>query len=150
MALHPSRAPVSTPAARVADRTGEPPFGAAELELPVAAVEERLTALGLALHQQDPQAVEREAAGLHTALAIAVAYFARAAQSGGVPAALRHRLALATGQMAAQREALSRATASLDRAIDVLIPGVAASRSVGLYSTSGHGTRRSGRGSALA
>ena len=35
---------------------------------------------------------------------------------------LRQRLALAGGQVAAQREALARATASLDRAIDVLIP----------------------------
>jgi len=139
---------LSIPASRLAALKSQPPFAAAELELPVAAVEERLTALGLALHQQDPQAVEREAAGLHSALVMAVSYFARAAQSGGVPAALRQRLALATGQMAAQREALSRATASLDRAIDVLIPGVADSRSGGLYTTSGHGTRRSGRGSA--
>jgi hypothetical protein len=36
------------------------------------------------------------------------------------------RLARASAQLARQREALSRATAALDRAIDVLMPGAAA------------------------
>jgi len=35
---------------------------------------------------------------------------------------LRRRLASASGQVAAQRESLARATAALDRAIDVLLP----------------------------
>jgi len=39
-----------------------------------------------------------------------------------VPPALRQRLALAGSQVAAQRESLARATAALDRAIDVLMP----------------------------
>ena len=49
-------------------------------------------------------------------------HFTRAAREGGVPSTLRRRLALASAQVAAQREALARATAALDRAIDVLLP----------------------------
>ena len=93
------------------------------LEQPLQTVELRLSELGQALHQRDAAAVDRVASELHMALAAAVNHFAQAAQAGGVPAPLRHRLALAGGQVAAQREALARATASLDRAIDVLIPG---------------------------
>ena len=43
-----------------------------------------------------------------------------------MPPALRRRLASASGQVAAQRESLARATAALDRAIDVLLPREAA------------------------
>jgi hypothetical protein len=94
----------------------------AELEAPLAALEDRLAALGLALQQSDAEAVDRAGAELHHALVEAVEHFRRAARSGGVPAPLRRRLALAGAQVAAQREALARATASLDRAIDVLMP----------------------------
>ena len=59
---------------------------------------------------------------------------------------LRQRLALAGGQVAAQREALARATASLDRAIDVLIPNRAPA---GLYSPAGSPTRASGAAGIL-
>jgi hypothetical protein len=51
-----------------------------------------------------------------------VSQFSDAAKSGPLPAALRNRLASAGGQVAAQRESLARATAALDRAIDVLLP----------------------------
>ena len=97
----------------------------AVLEQPLKAVEDRLVALGVALHLRDASAVDEAAAGLHLALASAVDHFGRAARAGGVPAPLRQRLALASGQVAAQREALARATASLDRAIDVLMPRLA-------------------------
>lgn len=92
------------------------------LEVPLLALEERLTALGLALQGSDADAVDRAGAELHGALAEAVEHFHRAAREGGVPAALRRRLAEAGARVAAQREALARATASLDRAIDVLMP----------------------------
>ena len=59
---------------------------------------------------------------MHKALAAAIQDFRRAAMAGGVPPQLRQRLVSASGQVAAQREALARATASLDRAIDVLLP----------------------------
>ncbi|MCW5612302.1 MAG: hypothetical protein KIS83_16740 [Rubrivivax sp.] len=118
------------------------------LEAPLRAVEDQLTALGVALHRQDAAAVEQVAAELHAALAAAVDHFTRAAKSGGVPSPLRQRLALAGGQVAAQREALARATASLDRAIDVLIPRLAAT---GVYSPAGATERHSnGHGTLMA
>jgi len=100
------------------------PVGPA-LEAPVAAVEQRLAALGLALQSQDAAGIESEATALHAALAAALDHFTRAARSGGVPPSMRQRLARASGQVAAQREALARATAALDRAIDVLLPQAA-------------------------
>ena len=110
---------------------------AADLEPPLNAVETRLAALGSALFRNDVQAIDSEAAELHRALAAAIQHFARAAREGGVPPALRHRLALAGGQVAAQREALARATAALDRAIDVLLPG----HGGGVYVASGAADR---------
>lgn len=120
---------------------------AAQLERPLQAVEEQLVALGTALHRQDVAAVDAAAAQLHVALAAAVDHFTLAARQGGVPAPLRQRLAQASGQVAAQREALARATASLDRAIDVLIPRSAPAT---LYSSYGATERHGGGGSLLA
>jgi hypothetical protein len=115
---------------------------AAELEAPLAAVETRLAALRAALVSQNLQAIDTEATALHRALAAAVHHFSRAARQGGVPAPLRQRLAVASGQVAAQREALARATAALDRAIDVLLPDAGTA----LYSASGSADRYHGIG----
>ena len=117
-----------------------------DLETPLAAVESRLAALGAALSRHDAQAIDDEAVGLHRALAAAVDHFGRAARQGGVPAPLRQRLAVASGQVAAQREALARATAALDRAIDVLLPGHGGS----VYAASGAADRATQSGSLLA
>lgn len=122
------------------------PQPACELESPLAAVETQLGALALALTQQDVEALDRAASGLHAALAAAVEQFTRAARSGGVPLPLRQRLALAGGQVAAQRVALGRATASLDRAMDVLLPRQA---STGLYSAAGGAERHASQGGSL-
>ena len=121
---------------------------AAELETPLAAVEARLASLGVALRDNDAAAIETEAAGLHRALASAIAHFGRAAhEEGGVPPPLRRRLAVAGGQVAAQRQALARATAALDRAIDVLLPGMEGH----VYASSGAAERSgSTQGSLLA
>jgi ABC-type transporter Mla subunit MlaD len=120
------------------------------LEQPLQRVEDRLQDLGLALRQRDAVAVDRVASELHTALAAAVDHFAHAAKHGaGVPQVLRHRLAMAGGQVAAQREALARATASLDRAIEVLIPGTDPEVNA-LYSAGGNTARTSSRGGLLA
>ncbi len=119
---------------------------ALDLERPLQAVEDRLNALAEALHQQDADAVDRVAAELHAALAAAVGDFSLAARTGGVPPMLRRRLALAGGQVAAQREALARATASLDRAIDVLIPRLVPA---GLYSSAGGADRGAAPGGGL-
>ena len=121
----------------------------AKLEQPLQKVEQRLLELGLALRQRDAPAVDRVASELHAALAAAVDHFAHAAKHGGVPQVLRHRLAMAGGQVAAQREALARATASLDRAIDVLIPGATDTQGP-LYGAGGSAARATSRGGLLA
>jgi hypothetical protein len=92
------------------------------LESALGAIEQRLAALGSALRDHDAPAIEAEAQQLQRALAAAIRCFAQAAREpGGVPPVLRERLARAGGQVAAQRESLARATAALDRAIDVLM-----------------------------
>lgn len=97
---------------------------AAALDGLITTIEERLHALGAGLRDRDAGAIERESIELHRALTVAIHRFAQAARTpDGVPAALRQRLARAGGLVAAQRESLARATAALDRAIDVLIPG---------------------------
>lgn len=114
-----------------------------ELEPPLLALEGCLDGLAQALCRNDAVAIEAQAAELHRALARAVDHFTRAARQGGVPGALRQRLAVASGQVAAQREALARATASLDRAIDVLLPAHPAHAAVygaaGLADRASHG-----------
>jgi len=109
------------------------------LESALSAVEQQLALLGTALCERDSEDIERHASALHRALAAAVAQFAQAARRGTVPPALRQRLALASGRVAAQRESLARATAALDRAIDVLMPATAAPAA--LYSAAGAGER---------
>lgn len=93
-----------------------------DLDTLVTAVEQRLSGLSDALRDRDAPAVELHASGLHRDLARAVEAFMFAARHGGVPEAMRLRLARASAQVARQRETLARATAALDRAIDVLMP----------------------------
>jgi hypothetical protein len=86
-------------------------------------VDSRLSGLGDALRLRDSVAIESQAQALHQALAHAVDGFTREARAGGrIPSPLRNRLARASGQVAAQRESLARATFALDRAIDLLMP----------------------------
>lgn len=119
--------------------------GTSELESALAAVEGRLSALADALRDRDPVAVERGAAELHRSLELAVHRFGQAARRGPIPLPLRTRLASASALVAAQRESLARATAALDRAIDVLMPRDAAS----VYDAGG-GAARSLRGHTTA
>ena len=114
------------------------------LELTLAAVESTLGELGNALRLRDADGIDRHASELHRAMARAVDDFSQAARSGPVPSALRNRLARASGQVAAQRESLARATAALDRAIDVLMP-----RDQGSLYTANGGAERSGYGGGL-
>ncbi|MCR5883268.1 hypothetical protein LRS03_10550 [Rhizobacter sp. J219] len=108
--------------------------GPDDLETTLAAVETHLAALGESLRTNDSIAIDHHATELHRALARAVDHFARAARSGPVPSPLRERLKLASGLVASQRESLARATAALDRAMDVLMPR---DRSSGVYSPTG-------------
>jgi hypothetical protein len=116
-----------------------------QLEASLTHVESRLAALGAALRVRDASAIDLHAGELQRALAQAVQQFSSAARSGPVPSALRTRLATASGHVAAQRESLARATAALDRAIDVLLP-----REPGaLYSSWGSTDRGGLRGGAI-
>jgi hypothetical protein len=92
------------------------------LETILALVEQELSNLGEALQRRNAAAIDRHAAELHRALTEAIHAFSKAAQLGPLSPALRSRLVKASGQVAAQRESLARATAALDRAIEVLIP----------------------------
>ena len=71
-----------------------------DLEARLANVEVRLAALGNALRARDPADIDLHASELHRALAIAVSHFSDAAKTGPLPAALRSRLATASGQVA--------------------------------------------------
>ncbi|EHR72876.1 hypothetical protein BurJ1DRAFT_4077 [Burkholderiales bacterium JOSHI_001] len=136
-----SAAPPARPAA--------PRPGSAGLEHALSATEQRLSALHDALLSRDALAIERQADELQRALSHAASTFMAAARQGGVPPALRHRLASASAQVASQRESLARATASLGRALDALLPAAPAA-APGLYSSAGAAQPRAGGASLLA
>ncbi|HET9205903.1 MAG TPA: hypothetical protein VFO28_06685 [Burkholderiaceae bacterium] len=103
-------------------------------------LEQHLDDLQTALAARDMPCIELHAGELQRALVQAIDRFQRAARARATPLELRRRLALAGAQVAAQRDALARATAALDRAIDVLMP---ASSPTAVYSATGtHGPRR--------
>lgn len=116
------------------------------LEGLVTQAQARLTALGDALCQHDGQAIENHAAKLRLILAGAMDGFAQATRRGQVPRALCGRLAEASGQLTAQREALARSTAALGCLLDVLVPRPPSSG----YSAQGHAQRQRNSGSLLA
>ena len=129
----------------------EPAPAGSELESSLAAVEHGLSLLAAALRERSAGDIELQAGELHRALAHAVTRFSQAARTGGVPPGLRQRFAAASGQVAAQRESLARATAALDRAMDVLLPA-APGAAGGLYSPAGgadRGPRGGGPGGAI-
>ncbi|HSB25322.1 MAG TPA: hypothetical protein VLE94_19650 [Burkholderiaceae bacterium] len=106
----------------------------ADLEGALQSVERHLDDLQQALSARDMPRVEGHAGELQRALSHAMERLAQSARRGAAPLALRRRLGLAGAQVAAQRDALARATAALDRAIDLLMPG---QREAALYSPSG-------------
>lgn len=118
------------------------------LEPLIVAIEQQLQALGAALRDGDAQAIDSHSKELQRSLAAAVQRFTRlASQPGGIPPALRQRLITAGGLVAAQRENLARATAALDRAIDVLLPASAARAA---YDAGGQAERQARGGSTHA
>ena len=124
----------------------DPQTAGSQLEPVLAAVEGRLAALGEALRTGDVAGIDLQAGELQRALANGVDQFTRAARGGAVPPALRVRLAMAGAQVAAQRESLARATAAIDRAIEVLLPAEGSA----LYSTHGNPQRPARGGAAQA
>ncbi len=136
-------APLGRPAAAVLPHgLHQPAPDTGALESALAGVEHQLDELRAALTSQDAQAAERAAGDLRTALHGAMEHFAQVQRRGVVPPPIRRRLALASGQVAAQREALARATSALDQALEILIPRPAPAS---VYSAAGGAGRGPGR-----
>ena len=114
------------------------------LEASLTAVESGTHALGEALCARDSHAVDSHSSELHRALSHALDQFTHAARHGAMPPGLPSRLVRASGQVAAQRESLARATAALYRAIDVLLPRDNAA----LYTSWGGSPRAGSRGAS--
>lgn len=108
-----------------------------ELEAALALVQQ-------ALAQRDSPTLEQQAGQVQQLMAAALAQ----ARGQSLPPPLRQRLARAGAQLAAQREALGRATASLDRAIEVLMPSEPDPS--GLYGQGGRALRQRSSGNALS
>ena len=119
------------------------PPDTSELEVSLAAVELAIATLGTTLTRQDIAAVEAASTTLHDAMRAAMAQFAQVARRGTMPIALRTRFAMANGQIAAQREALIRASSLVEQNLEILIPRPMAETSV--YSASGASQRGPGR-----
>jgi hypothetical protein len=117
----------------------------AELEPAMARLERCLEDMSQAMSRREAQPLEATAALLQRTLSHTLADFQRAARQQAVPADLRRRLILAAAQVAAQREALARATASMDRAIEAMLPQAATAAATSVYNAqAGHGLRSSG------
>jgi len=116
---------------------------ASALEVSLSAVEQAIAVLGHTLTLRDIAAVETASTSLHDTMRAAMTQFAQVARGGKMPAALRARFALANAQIAAQREALIRATSLVEQNLEILIPRPMAEKSV--YSASGASQRGPGR-----
>ncbi|MCK9684606.1 hypothetical protein [Scleromatobacter humisilvae] len=116
---------------------------ASALEASLSAVEQAIATLGQTLTQRDIAAVEAASTSLHDAMRAAMTQFAQVARGGRMPVALRTRFALANAQIAAQRDALIRATSLVEQNLEILIPRPMAETSV--YSATGASQRAPGR-----
>ena len=133
----------SQTAARHSAQANTLPPDVSALETSLAAVELAIATLGHTLTRQDIAAVEAASTALHDAMRAAMAQFAQVAKRGTMPVALRARFAMANGQIAAQREALIRATSLVEQNLEILIPRPMAETSV--YSATGASQRGPGR-----
>lgn len=86
-------------------------------------LDERLSALQLAVLDGDAMTIEAESNQLRLHLGKAAPELMRATQDGRLPRPLRRKLAEAGARVGAQREALARSLGALDRAIDILVTG---------------------------
>jgi hypothetical protein len=121
-----------------------PAPGGAPLAAALAAIDVQLAALTSGLQARDAQAVEASARLLASAVEASAPVLRGA---GPLPAVTNERLAHAMGRVAAQREALTRATAAVQRALVVLCPAQAPAPT---YTASGYAQRPPGSGSAWA
>jgi hypothetical protein len=119
------------------------PPDTSELEVSLAAVELAIATLGQTLALPDIVAIEAASTALHESMRAAMTQFAQVAKRGTMPLALRTRFAIANGQIAAQREALFRASSLVEQNLEILIPRPMAETSV--YSAAGASQRGPGR-----
>ncbi len=122
------------PASR--DAAPSPTGESRALDAALESIEVSLTLLQRAVLAGAMPEVEAQSAALHRQLASSVVTFMQAAQDGALSAAQRRQLGHASARVAAQRESLARATAALDRAMDVLID-TAPSQPGALYAAHG-------------
>lgn len=93
----------------------------ADLAQAVAQVEHSLAQLRQALRSHDGPAIENQSRALQRAMSAALERSAGLRTHDAPAMPLRLRLANAAGELAAQHEALARASAALDRASAVLL-----------------------------
>ena len=117
--------------------------GTSGLEASLSGVELAIATLGQALAQPDIAVVEAASVALNDTMRAAMNQFAQVARRGTMPVALRTRFAIANGQIAAQREALFRATSLVEQNLEILVPRPMAETSV--YSAPGASGRGPGR-----
>ena len=141
-----SDVPSANSTAHATAAAGAPDANDPQLEATLGQVETQLTLLADAMRSHNALQIDTHASELHRALSVAVEHFSHAARTRPVPPALRSRLAKAGGNVAAQRESLARAMASLDRAIDVLL----AREPLTVYSAQGGADRVARSGALLA
>ncbi|WP_137894120.1 hypothetical protein [Ramlibacter sp. 2FC] len=97
------------------------------LEALIRSLESQLESLAQALRERDSEAISAGSARLQRSLQQAMAVLSSAtAQGGGLPDGLRPRLAKLQGAVAAERESLARASAAVQRAMNVLMPATPA------------------------
>ena len=105
----------------------------ADLDESLQRLEHHLDDLQASLSARDLPGIEQHAAALQRALSQAATRITHAARSAQPPLVLRRRLGEASVRVAAQRDALARATATLERAMHLLMPPADSA----LYSASG-------------
>jgi hypothetical protein len=93
------------------------------LDEAIAQIEAHVAALGAALRERDAGALEAATQTLQRTLAASMRRLDSAARAaGGLPLPMQRRVALLNGQIAAHREQLARAGASLERGLALLAP----------------------------
>lgn len=103
------------------DRPSQP------LEAVMQSLEAQLESLAQAMRERDSAAIAECSVRLQRSLQQAMPVLRSAtAQGGGLPDGLQPRLAKLQGAVAAQRESLARASAAVQRAMNVLMPAAPA------------------------
>jgi hypothetical protein len=94
----------------------------ADLDESLQRLEQHLDDLQAGLGARDLPAIELHAGALHSTLSQVAVRLAHAARGGQASHSLQGRLGVASVRVAAQRDALARATAVLERAMHLLMP----------------------------